>query len=196
MYRPHSWKLPDTSSNNAFLDMWKDTWQALHDKNPYLVLMDDMDDFFDEDIIQRMVETQICFGYDGQGIFMSAPSGSLEKILEEYDHLKDEEKELLKFFCKGYVEYIKSYLDNHNIQMVHIDGDNTWDIVAFLHHFLQEPGNKKSKVAFYDERFNYENGEYIVCDTSFVEQCLKDNKMPDLPSAKMPNLPASLQKRD
>ncbi len=167
-----------SEQSQSFFNMWSETWQLLID-NPYYNLIHDLDVDFSE--LVEVVNNFVCYFYqENGGDYCRNKLTTIEELVCNYDK---EYQDLLTFAYKGYVDFINSYLDEHNIQLINTERDE-WKTMRFMSHFLGD--FKSDKVVFWHERSDNESGEFVQCDLSFVKKCVENRKMPKIPSVEIP----------
>jgi len=173
--------LPKQSKESqSFFKMWDKNWKKLID-NPYYRLVDNLDIDLSELFV--VLDNYVCYFYqESDGEHRRNEWTSIEEAVSK--HYRGDQLKLVLFAYKGYADYINSYLDKHNIQLINTERDE-WKTMRFISHFLSD--FKSDKVVFWHERSDNESGEFVQCDLSFVKKCLKHGKMPELPKVKIPN---------
>lgn len=167
-----------SEQSQSFFNMWSETWQLLID-NPYYNLIHDLDVDFSE--LVEVVNNFVCYFYqENGGDYCRNKLTTIEELVCNYDK---EYQDLLTFAYKGYIDFINSYLDEHNIQLINTERDE-WKTMRFMSHFLGD--FKSDKVVFWHERSDNESGEFVQCDLSFVKKCVENRKMPKIPSVEIP----------
>lgn len=156
-----------TDELNLFIEMWENTWQKLAD-NPYWKFAESLDLDWVNGI--EIFKAKVCLSLsDCEQELLPNPKG--ENIAE----LTSDKEEA--FAYQGCAEFIDSYLKKHNIQLVDT-GRNEWTIIRFMAFLLGDFNN--AKVMLWHNRYDDESGEFAIFDRSFVDQCLKDGKLPDI----------------
>lgn len=162
----------------SFFKMWNETWKLLTD-NPYYRLIHDLDVDLSE--LADVVNNFVCHFYQEHDVDCRRYEWtSIEDAVSKY--YDGEQLKLVLFAYKGYADYINSYLDKYNIQLINTERDE-WKTMRFMSHFLGD--FKSDKVVFWHERSDNESGEFVQCDLSFVKKCVKNGKMPKIPSVKI-----------
>lgn len=174
-------KIGTSKVAESFRKMWAKNWEKLL-YNPYynLICNLDIDSWNDFGLIlDNMVCSQYTEAEYEHIMDWQEPVFALKKLLSEY---KKEYQEILSFAFKGHADYINSYLEEHNIQLINT-GRDEWKIIRFVDYFLGDFGS--DKVVFLHERYDGESGEFVMFDLSFVKECVKNNKIPDPPKVKI-----------